>query len=127
MREQAQPSGSGSAGTGDELRINVPVFVRATNGFAAPKQSWIVSDATDKGHELVLHNAGNAHVQVLDFALYAPDSDRPVAGEPVSSWIFGGQSRTWKLEAEAADSPASGRLRFKAYTDAGDIDAKFFP
>lgn len=127
FKEEASASGSGPTLPGNEFRIGVPVFVQATKGLAAPKLAWAVSRTAGGSLKVLLRNDGNAHVQVFDFALYAPGSDGPLAVEQVSSWILGGQSRTWVLEADSGESAATGRLRLKAYTDAGDIDAEIAP
>lgn len=109
------------------LRIGLPVFVKPQNGKAAPKMVWTVSHAPDNSLKVALQNQGNAHVQVSDFSLYIPGGDKPIAGESGSSYILAGQAREWLLKIDFSEKITGGRLRLKAYTDAGNVDTELPP
>lgn len=106
------------------LRIGLPVFVKPQNGKAAPKMVWTVSHAPDNSLKVALQNQGNAHVQVSDFALYIPGKDKPIAGESGSSYILAGQVHEWLLKTDLSEKITGGRMRLKAYTDAGNVDTE---
>jgi fimbrial chaperone protein len=104
------------------LRIGLPVFVMPLSGSAAPKMVWTVAPAREDSLKVVLNNQGNAHVQVTDFALLVTGTDKTIAAEAGSSYVLAGQTREWLLKAVISDYQSGGRLRLKAYTDAGAID-----
>lgn len=106
------------------LRIGLPVFVQSHTGEAKPKMAWTVSRMADNTLKVGVQNQGNAHVQISDFALYAPGSDRPIAGEAGSSYVLAGQSQEWLLKTSPSEKIADGRLRLKAYTDADPVDTE---
>lgn len=113
---------AGFAGLQVALRIGLPVFVQPQDGLAAPDMVWTVARGPDNRLKVGLHNQGKAHVQVLDFALFLPGGDKPIAGESAMSYTLAGQSREWMLKAALPANPTGGRLRLQAYTDAGTID-----
>lgn len=106
------------------LRIGLPVFVKPQTGKAAPKMVWTVSHAPDNSLKVALQNQGNAHVKVSDFALYIPGKDEPIAVESGLSYILAGQAREWLLKTGSLEKITGGRLRLKAYTDAGNVDTE---
>lgn len=106
------------------LRIGLPVFVKPQTGKAAPKMVWSVSQAPDNNLKVTLQNQGNAHVQVSDFALYVPGGDKPIAGESGSSYVLAGQAREWLVKSDLFEKITGGRLRLKAYSDAGNVDTE---
>ncbi|MDP1717097.1 MAG: hypothetical protein Q8L40_03390 [Burkholderiales bacterium] len=59
-----------------------------------------------------------------DFAFYIPGKDDPIAGESGSSYVLAGQARKWLLKADFPVKTNDGRLRLKAYTDAGNVDVE---
>ncbi len=124
LQELPAPPPPGFRGLQVALRIGLPVFVKPQQGKAVPKMLWSVARAPENSLKVTLQNQGNAHVQVSDFAFYVPGSDRPIAGESGSSYALAGQTRTWLLKADASAKTAGGRLRLKAYTDAGEVDVE---
>ena len=89
-----------------------------------PKMVWGVARAPDGRLKVTLHNQGNGHVQVTDFAFYAPGSDKPIAGELGSTYVLADQTHEWLLKANLPATAAGGSLRLKAYTDAGNVDTE---
>jgi fimbrial chaperone protein len=122
LQELPPPPVAGFNGVQVALRIGLPVFVQSIKGGAAPKMAWNIQRMPDNQFKVGLKNTGNAHVQVTDFALYLPDSDKVIAGEASSTYVMAGQTREWLLKSTSSDKIADGRLHLKAYTDAGDVD-----
>lgn len=121
LPSQPQP---GFTGLRLALRIGLPVFVKPQQGKAAPKMAWSISLAPDNSLKITLQNEGNAHVQVSDFALYVPGGDKPITGESGSTYVLAGQVREWLLKIDLSENITGGRLRLKAYTDAGNVDTE---
>ena len=124
LRELQPQHVPGPAGPGVALRLDLPVFVQPRDGIAAPKYVWTVSSAAGKRLKVTLHNAGNAHVEVTDFAVYVAGSDKPLTGVSVSTWLLAGQAHAWVLDTAPAELPSDGRLRLSAFTDAGNVEAE---
>ena len=123
LQELPEPPDPAFAGVQVALRIGLPVFVQPQESKALPKMAWSIVRLPDNTLKVGLHNSGNAHVQISDFALYVPGSAQPLVGESSSSYVLAGQTREWLLKPVAAmDKANGGLLRLKAYTDAGDID-----
>jgi fimbrial chaperone protein len=106
------------------LRIGLPVFVQPQTGVAVPKLSWNVSRMPDNKLKVAVQNHGNAHIQVSDFALYAPGSTDALTGDSGSHYVLAGQTQEWLLTTRALEKLPAGRLRLKAYTDASDVDTE---
>jgi fimbrial chaperone protein len=122
LQELAPPPAPGFTGLQVALRIGLPVFVKPQKGSAAPNMVWRIARVRDDSLKVTLQNQGNAHVQVSDFALYVPGGDKPVAGESASSYVLAGRVREWLLKTDLFEKITGGRLRLKAYTDAGKVD-----
>jgi fimbrial chaperone protein len=106
------------------LRIGLPVFVKPKTGEASPKMLWSVARMPGNTLKVELHNQGNAHVQVSDFALYIPGEDRAIVNQSGSSYVLAGQAHEWLLKTGASEKISGGRLHLKAYTDAGNVDTE---
>lgn len=119
----AQPSPD-FTGVHVALRVGLPVFVQPHKGEAKPKMAWTVSRMADNTLKVGVQNQGNAHVQISDFALYTPGSERPITGEAGSSYVLAGQSQEWLLKTNPSEKFADGRLRLKAHTDADTVDTE---
>lgn len=104
------------------LRIGLPVFVQPHMGEAKPKMVWTVARMSDSTLKVGVQNQGNAHVQISDFSLYIPGSERAITGEAGSNYVLAGQSQEWLLKTSPSEKIADGRLRLKAYTDADPVD-----
>jgi fimbrial chaperone protein len=124
LQELPPPPAPGFKGLQVALRIGLPVFVQPQHGKAAAKMIWAASRMPGGVVKIELQNQGNAHVQVSDFALYLPGSDKPIAREAGSTYVLAGQLRAWLLKTDVTQNTSGGSLRLKAYTDAGDVDAE---
>jgi fimbrial chaperone protein len=124
LQELPSQPASGFTGMQVALRIGLPVFVQPKTGKASPKMLW--SAARISGHTLKveLHNQGNAHVQVSDFALYIPGEDRAIVNQSGLSYVLAGQAHEWLLKTRSSEKISGGRLHLKAYTDAGNVDTE---
>lgn len=71
--ELAPPDDQPGPGLNFRLRLAIPAFV-APEGRARPRLDLVRSGHTEEGFEVVLRNAGNTHVQVLEL-------DSPPVGE----------------------------------------------
>jgi P pilus assembly chaperone PapD len=78
----------------------------------------------DNKLKVALRNQGNAHIQVSDFALYAPGGAQAITGDAASRYVLAGQTHEWLLKTTALEKIPAGRLRLKAYTDASDVDTE---
>lgn len=121
LQELPTASTSGSSAVQVALRIGLPVFVQSQKGDAAPKTDWKVSSSNNV-LKVSLRNEGTAHIQVSDFALYAPGSEQSIGGEIGSTYVLAGQTHEWQLRSTSAARESGGRLRLKAFTDAGNVD-----
>lgn len=121
---QEVPSNRGPDAKGLQmlLRIGLPVFVMP-RAKVAPVLKWHLERADTNQLKVVLHNEGNAHIQVADFSLTLPGKPRPLAVQQVSTYLLNGQSRRWILATDAAQSIGSDTVRINAYTDAGRVEA----
>jgi fimbrial chaperone protein len=119
----AQPA-PGFTGLQVALRIGLPVFVKPKTGKATPKMLWSVARMPGNMLKVELHNQGNAHVQVSDFALFIPGEDRALVNESGSSYVLAGQAHEWLLKTGSSENVSGGRLHLKAYTDAGNVDTE---
>lgn len=107
------------------LRLSVPVFIAPA---AAPTTTltWQAKTAATPNSpsnlQIASVNAGNAHVQVLGFKLFAEGVELPLLSPAEVVYVLPGQSREWSLRLTSA--PATGStLRIEARTDAGDMQA----
>lgn len=122
LRELPPPPAPGFTGVQVALRIGLPVFVQPETGVAKPIMEWRGQQMPNNQIKVTLNNRGNAHVQVTDFSLYLPGADQALAGQAGSKYVMAGQQHEWLLTTSPAIKPVDGRLRFKAFTDAGDVD-----
>ena len=106
------------------LRIGLPAFVKPKTSKASPKMLWSVARMPGNMLKVELHNQGNAHVQVSDFALYIPGEDRALVNESGSSYVLAGQAHEWLLKTGSSEKVSGERLHLKAYTDAGNVDTE---
>jgi fimbrial chaperone protein len=122
LLEVPPPPQAGFRGLQVALRISIPVFARPGDA-AAPRAEWKVAyGAREHALRVVLANAGNAHLQVQEFMLFAPGSNTPSAIRQTAAYVLPGQSRDWLIKLDPSVRVDGPRLRLKAITDAGDVD-----
>jgi fimbrial chaperone protein len=122
LLEVPPPPQAGFRGLQVALRISIPVFARPGDA-AAPRAEWKVAyGAREHALRVVLANAGNAHLQVQEFMLFAPGSNTPSAIRQAAAYVLPGQSRDWLIKLDPSVRIDGPRLRLKAITDAGDVD-----
>ena len=119
----AQPSPN-FMGVKVALRVSLPVFVQSLSDNAAPKAVWSVLRMPEDHLKIVLHNSGNAHIQVSDFDLYALGQITPLASESGSSYVLAGQTHEWQLKATSLEKIIDNHLRLTAYTDSNNVDTE---
>jgi len=124
LQELPTQPAPGFTGLQVALRIGLPVFVKPKTGKASPKMLWSVARMPGNMLRVELHNQGNAHVQVSDFALYIPGEDRALVNESGSSYVLAGQAHEWLLKTGSSEKLSGGSLHLKAYTDAGNVDTE---
>jgi fimbrial chaperone protein len=116
LREVPPPPAEDFTGLQVALNLSLPVFVLPP-GSAQPELRGDLVRTGDGGVELQLANAGDAHVQLQQFALTNPGGS--VLNSPaLSVYLLPGQSRSWELQAGAL----SGRWILSARTDAGPVE-----
>jgi fimbrial chaperone protein len=122
LLEVPPPPQAGFRGLQVALRISIPVFARPGDA-AAPRAEWKVAyGAREHALRVVLANAGNAHLQVQEFMLFAPGSNTPSAIRQTAAYVLPGQSRDWLIKLDPSVRVDGPRLRLKAVTDAGGLD-----
>lgn len=124
VHEVPPPPRPGFTGLQVALRIGVPVFVAPSTAAVKPLE-WSAAVANDGSMKLVARNGGNLHHRIADFELRVPgDAGGPIAGVSTVSYVLAGQVREWTLPALPERMRAARELALKAFTDAGEIDAK---
>ena len=103
------------------MRLGVPVFVIPV-GLTPLLLSWQAARAPDGATELTLTNTGNAHVQVIDFKLSLPDSEKVLTTQQASVYLLPGQVRRWVIHPEQVWQ--GERLHLSARTDMGEVTAE---
>ena len=124
LQELPPQPAPGFMGVQVALRISLPVFVQSQKGDAVPKAVWKISRVHDNKLKVSVRNNGNAHIQISDFALYAPGIAEAITGESGSSYILAGQTHEWLLLTSPFEKLTAKHLRLKAYTDAINVDAE---
>ena len=111
---------AGGPGLQMALRIGVPVFV-APQVPERREMQW-QGERTDEGRlRIRALNSGNVHIQVIDFKLVQPGSDRVIAANPAAAYLLPGQAREWLLKPDAP--LPTGGLQLQAHTDGGKLSA----
>lgn len=122
LQELIPPPIAGLTGVQVALRIGLPLFVQSRTGEAAPKLVWTLKRMSDHTVKVSLQNKGTAHVQVSDFALYAPGGSQAMSSETSSSYVLAGQTREWLLKAGVASMAPGDHLQLKGFTDGDNLD-----
>lgn len=121
LQEVPGPPKLGAPGVQMALRIGLPVFVVPV----VPVKSdlrWRVEHATKDTLRVSAQNAGNAHVQIIDFRLTPAGSEKSIAETEGSAYLLTGQNKEWLLKP---NGPVTiERLLLKARTDSGEITAE---
>jgi fimbrial chaperone protein len=124
LHEVPPPPRPGFTGLQVALRIGVPVFV-APSAPAMKPLEWSAALAADGSMRLVARNGGNLHHRIADFELRVPgDVGGAIAGVSTVSYVLAGRVREWTLPALPERMRSAPELALKAFTDAGEIDAK---
>lgn len=129
LREVPSTPPASDAGAGQVrvlLQIRLPVYVAPA--LVVPGEQWQGRWTGDGGLEVSLANTGNVHMVVGELKLRAADAAPdalPLASLKVSTPVFPGQSRTWRLRPPAA---ARGhRYMLEVTTDRGPHDVALDP
>ncbi len=96
----------------------MPVFVVPDAG-AHADLVWSYAREQDGRLRISARNRGNGHARITDLVLH--QGEQPIAQAATLRYVLAGSERTWLL-APAARTPEA-RLRVRAQTDAGEIDA----
>lgn len=119
LQEVPPPPKPGFQGLVVALRVGLPVFVAPAQGAAAPRMAWKASRLPDNKLEVSAVNEGTAHLQVADISVV--DGANAVATYSGLTYVLPGQRRDWTLPLTAP--LGASRIRVKAVTDAGNLDA----
>lgn len=122
LQEVPPPPKPGFQGLVVALRVGLPVFVAPAQGQAAPRISWKAVRLDDKTLELTAANDGSAHIQIAEVGVTAMNAGEPVASFSGLAYILPDQRRSWALPLTAP--LAASRVRVKAVTDAGNLEAE---
>ncbi len=121
VQEVPSPSSMAAAapvGLRVAVRIGLPVFVVPDAG-AHADLVWSYAREQDGRLRISARNRGNGHARITDLVLH--QGEQPIAQAATLRYVLAGSERTWLL-APAARTPEA-RLRVRAQTDAGEIDA----
>jgi fimbrial chaperone protein len=121
LQEVPPPPKPGFQGLVVALRIGLPVFVAPVQGQAAPRMVWKATRLPDNKLELSAMNQGTAHLQVAEISLVAADTGNNVASYSGLTYVLPDQQRQWAMPLTAP--LGASRIRVKAVTDAGNLDA----
>ncbi len=124
LQEVIPQPATGFSGVQVALRIGLPVFVQSKAGDAAPKLVWKLQRMSGNTLKVALENKGNAHIQIADFALYAPGSSQALASEASSSYVLAGQGHEWLLKTSGMESLSGDHLLIKGFTDGDNLDTE---
>jgi fimbrial chaperone protein len=121
LNEVPGPPQPGFTGAQFALKISLPIFVAAAAA-TSPLLQWSAVRGADGGVSLALVNAGAKHIQIQRIELAGPagEADAKFAG---LLYVLPGQRRSVTLKPEPGRTIANGRIRIKAQTDAGPLDA----
>jgi fimbrial chaperone protein len=121
LQEVPPPPKPGFRGLQVALRIGIPIFI-APKIKVAPVLLWTVARHAGNQIQVGLKNDGKAHIRVTDFSVFQPDRETPLAIQQVAVYLLPGQSRTWLLPGDPAQSYRGDKVRITADTDIGKID-----
>jgi len=121
LQEVPPPPKPGFQGLVVALRIGLPVFVAPAQGQATPRIEWKAARLPDNKLEITATNAGTAHLQVADINVVAADTGNMIANFSGLTYVLPDQRRDWALPLTAP--LGASRIRVKAVTDAGNLDA----
>ena len=118
LQEVPPPPPPGFQGLQVALRLGVPVFVNPPVALA-PALKWSARRMPGGELKVGLANNGNAHVQVMGFALGAAGG-ATLASSKAVAYVLPGQAREWLLKA-SPPPPSGTALQLVAVTDGGEI------
>jgi len=124
LREIVPPPAKDFTGLQVSLRVGVPAFVKPIAPAARPELAWSARIAPDGRLSVTARNAGNMHVQVVDFRVNVPGTEAAIANTDQMSYVLADQTREWQLELKNALPAGTTRLHLMAQTDAGPIEAE---
>lgn len=102
------------------LRLDLPLFVATTNDLR-PDLRWSVARDETGLPQVLVTNAGTAHVQLTDIRFWQGDQivDTP---QPAHAYVLPGATRRWPLAKGSAQPTSLLSLRVRASADFGTID-----
>jgi fimbrial chaperone protein len=102
------------------LRITLPVFV-IPQAHAAADLSWHHRWLPDGSLQIEAHNAGTAHIQILDFDVQSADHAAQVLHTEAARYLLPGSSAHWQLHP-APTFPHAARIVLHGHSDAADFN-----
>ncbi len=94
IAEVPEQTGAETGGVRFTLRLSLPVFV--TPDDARPRPEWRLRRGAG-GYELVLHNAGNAHIRIHKLRLRAEKGDAVIEPAEPAAYVLAGGEHVWRL------------------------------
>ncbi|HEU4622422.1 MAG TPA: fimbria/pilus periplasmic chaperone [Burkholderiaceae bacterium] len=107
------------------LRMSLPIFVRPAQAPAQAQMDWRVV-RNERGWQLEAANRGQAHAQLVNVRMNAPDRDEPIAAIESPTYVLPGAAKRWDLAPNPALVPGSP-LRIEARTLTDRFDASVMP
>jgi len=92
----------GFSGLTVALRLSLPVFI-APQAPAESQVHWAAGRSPEGNLTLTAHNAGQAHVRLLNFSLTPATGTGPIFERSVAAYVLPGQSRTWVIDQIGPD------------------------
>ena len=112
----------GFTGAQFALKISLPIFVDAMTAKTAPKIEWSAKLAPTGDIALTMANTGSRHLQVHSAEVL---NDQSTVDAAISSmfYVLPGQRRTMSMKPIEGRTPAAGRYKVRAESDAGPLSA----
>ncbi len=96
IAEVPEEAGAETGGVRFTLRLSLPVFVTPED--ARPRPEWRLRRGAG-GYELVLYNAGNAHIRIRGLRLRAEEGDAVIEPAEPAAYVLAGGEHVWRLPA----------------------------
>jgi fimbrial chaperone protein len=121
IEEVPQAAPEGFTGLQVALRLSLPVFVQPRQA-ARQSLSWSAVWLSDRQLALRAHNAGAAHVQVLDFDVQAAAATPLTLHNSAARYLLPGSVAEWTLELPQG-TVRFDTLRLRGASDQGEFTA----
>ncbi len=122
LTEMPAPTKAEEVGLQVSLRLDLPLFVTTTNKLR-PDLQWSVARDENGVPQVVVANAGSAHVQLSELRIWQGEQVI-VTPQPNNAYVLPGATRRWPLVDSQRKAVESSSLRLRATADNGTVDVQ---